>query len=268
MTLDSHAVPPQQPRTQFPPIIDATQISLQQSVSRSVPSIDPVGPVPPSPALPNIARNQPQPVQPAPNAANANVGIVGHVAAAFHHLFGDHDEDEFGDAAALLAVQQQQEALNAAAGGGGNAANGDAALQMAIRRRVEHPFYLAIKLSFLVYMITRGGVSSRSMIIMGAACVFFVIQFRAWYLQLRPQQPQQPRATPVATAADSPTQQLHGVIHETTVFQETYYFIHDFFASLFPESDDYLYNRERRGDVAQAAAADQQQQAQPAMAFI
>ncbi|KAJ3025447.1 UNVERIFIED_CONTAM: hypothetical protein HDU68_007131 [Siphonaria sp. JEL0065] len=260
--------------------------SLQQTVARSIeptstattPNILPAAaPLPAAIIAPAAIQQQQLQPQHAPAPAfaaappnapnqNQNPGIAGQIAAAFHHLFGDHDDDEFGDPAALLAVQQQ-EAFNAV-NGGGNAANGEAVLQQALRRRVEHPFYLAIKLSFLVFMITRGGVSNRSVIIMGAASVFFLYQFRAWWIQLRPQQAAAARRPSVLAAQQRVL--LNGeVFYETTVFQETWYFIHDFFASLFPESDDYLYNRERRGGdlgVAHVAAGPAEQQ--PAIAFM
>ncbi|KAJ3024753.1 UNVERIFIED_CONTAM: hypothetical protein HDU68_007807 [Siphonaria sp. JEL0065] len=250
--------------------------SIEPPATAATPnSLPPAAPLPAAiiaPAAIQQQQLQPQPAPaPAPAALNApnehqNRGIAGQIAAAFHHLFGDHDNDEFGDAAALLAVQQQQEALNAA-NGGGNAANGEAALQQALRRRVEHPFYLAIKLSFLVFMITRGGVSNRSVIIMGAASVFFLYQFRAWWIQLRPQQAAAARR-PSVVAAEQRILLNGEVYYETTVFQETWYFIHDFFASLFPESDEYLYNRERRGDLGVEQAAAAQAEQRPAMAFM
>ncbi|KAJ3292469.1 hypothetical protein HDU79_001424 [Rhizoclosmatium sp. JEL0117] len=293
MVPPSHSQVPQQPQqsniasmtasSSSIPVSSSTSNVIQQT-PRSIelptptPSITAPVPSPPSPtrtpavapatlqplqaALP--APQPPQPAQPPQqHQPEAPRGIAGNLAGFLQNLFADHDDDEFGDAAALLAVQQQQQALAAA---GVQGANNDAALQIALRRRVEHPVYLLIKLCFLVYMITRGKITNRSMIIISAASLFWLFQLRAWWIQQYPVLPaQQQRRASVVAAVQQQVALETGGHWEPSLFQEVYYFVHDFFASLFPESDDYLYNRVPRDQEQQQQGMQQQQ---PAMAFM
>ncbi|ORY23339.1 hypothetical protein BCR33DRAFT_775345 [Rhizoclosmatium globosum] len=231
------------------------------SITAPVPS--PPSPTPSSSSTPRSTTSTACTTTSTTTAATTPRGIAGNLAGFLQNLFADHDDDEFGDAAALLAVQQQQQALAAA---GVQGANNDAALQIALRRRVEHPVYLLIKLCFLVYMITRGKITNRSMIIISAASLFWLFQLRAWWIQQYPVLPaQQQRRASVVAAVQQQVALETGGHWEPSLFQEVYYFVHDFFASLFPESDDYLYNRVPRDQEQQQQGMQQQQ---PAMAFM
>ncbi|KAJ3142607.1 hypothetical protein HK100_000036 [Physocladia obscura] len=159
------------------------------------------------------------------------------------NAFLNDPEDEFVDAAAAVAAV-------AAANNNNN---------QELFAAAENPLYVAIKLIILVAMITRGHIYNRqSAIIISFCLAYFTWALRKWYIQQYPHavrvngvvaQPQRPIANIVpaaAAAADTPAVvPLDGQGINTTVYQDVFYFVHDFFASLVPGMDDRLYNREQ-----------------------